>query len=104
MRYFIGRHWEERETAFALRDAEFDHSDRKFICRNIVAPKSGGPIHERILTTLEYEPNEIADILKNIGFDNISFYGDACTLDTGIMFSKEGYGEESVAMIITGIK
>jgi len=104
LKYFIGRHWEERETAFALRDAEYDFSERKFICRGIVAPKGSEPTREQTLTFLEYEPDEIASVLQDIGFADVTFFGDDCPQDCGRMFCPEGYSEESTAMVIRAVK
>lgn len=104
LNYFVGRHWEERETAFALRDVEFDGADHKFVCRNIIVPKDCSPSRESTLEILEYQPEEIESILKSTGFSDITFYGDSVSSPEGLMFSREGFDAESASMIVISEK
>jgi SAM-dependent methyltransferase len=100
----VGRTWWEEETAFVLSDVTLDPAGQRLMTRDVVIPKDGSPPREYGMSLLQYGPDEIVEMLASAGLVDVAFLGDAGTDDDGPPWSREGYGDESRAMVVTARK
>ena len=100
----LGKAWHELCEYYLLEDCTFDQVERRLLIRSIVVPKAGGKSEEYSYRLLHYEPEEVRTILEQLGFFTVTFYGDAKASGDGLLFSADGYGEQSHIMIASATK
>jgi SAM-dependent methyltransferase len=100
----LGKRWHELQSHHLLEDTGYDETDRRLVIRSILVPRTGGNIEEYAYRLLHYEPEEIRALLRQLGFSDVAFYGDANASKDGPLFSQEGYTEQSHVMIVAATR
>jgi SAM-dependent methyltransferase len=100
----LGKRWHELQEHYLLEDSSYDQIERRLVIRSILVPKTGENVEEYAYRVLHYEPEEIRAVLQQLGFSDITFYGEAHASKDGPLFSPDGYTEQSHVMIVSGNK